>query len=217
MWRVRYAVHTPGRLQQIAINCKRSDYNKKKLAKCHFWAAFWRNRTTVPPSYDAALPRAQRCLTLMNFMSSTRNRSTATMMCWMKKTTNAISDTSKKESVQIALLQTHHEDGAILSILRRSLIGISSVHCVQMCWKRSTNFFISQKLVGRHARVIWMQIFYKFDQFWVASHEILNLAGSDHEFLEKCVWCLSFLNYGQWSVVFVLQSSHDDCHEVVLS
>ena len=87
----------------------------------------------VPPSYDAALPRAQKCLTLINFMSSTRNRSTATMMCWMKKTTNAISDTATKKSVQIALLQTHGEDGAILLMLRRSLIGASSVHCVQMC------------------------------------------------------------------------------------
>ena len=39
MWRVRCAVHTPRRLQQIAISCKRSDYNKKNLAKCHFGAA----------------------------------------------------------------------------------------------------------------------------------------------------------------------------------
>ena len=31
----------------------------------------------------------------------------------MKKTTDAISDTARKESVQVALLQTHGEDGAI--------------------------------------------------------------------------------------------------------
>ena len=43
-------------------------------------------------------------------MSSTSGHSTATMMYWMKKTTNAISDTGK-ESVQVALLQTHGEDG----------------------------------------------------------------------------------------------------------
>ena len=79
----------------------------------------------VAPFYDAALSRAQRCLTLMNFMSSTRNRSTATMMCWMKKTTDAISDPARKESVQVALLQTHGEDGAILLMLRRSLIANS--------------------------------------------------------------------------------------------
>ena len=37
MWRVRCAVHTLRRLQQIAISCKRSDYNKlnKILSKCH--------------------------------------------------------------------------------------------------------------------------------------------------------------------------------------
>ena len=34
------------------------------------------------------------------------------MMYWMKKTTNAISDTGRKESVQVARLQTHGEDGA---------------------------------------------------------------------------------------------------------
>ena len=44
--------------------------------------------------------------------------STATMMCWMKKTTDAISDTARKESVRVALLQTLGEDGAILSMLR---------------------------------------------------------------------------------------------------
>ena len=36
------------------------------------------------------------------------------MMYWMKKTTNAISDTGRKESVQVALLQTHGDDGAYL-------------------------------------------------------------------------------------------------------
>ena len=48
------------------------------------------------------------------FMSST----SATMMCWMKKTTEAISATGRKESVQVALLQTHGEDGASLLLLR---------------------------------------------------------------------------------------------------
>ena len=86
-----------------------------------------------PRSVMPFISRAQRCLTLMNFMSSTRNRSTATMMCWMKKTTDAISDTARKESVQVALLQTHGGDGASLLMLLGSLIGVSSVHFVQMC------------------------------------------------------------------------------------
>ena len=52
------------------------------------------------------------------FKSSTRNRSTATKMCWMKKTTDAISGIASKESLQVALLQTLGEDGAIWSTLR---------------------------------------------------------------------------------------------------
>ena len=51
-------------------------------------------------------------------MSSTRNRSTATKMCWMKKTKETIPGIARKESVQVALLQTHGEDGAILLMLR---------------------------------------------------------------------------------------------------
>ena len=45
----------------------------------------------------------------------------------MKKTTNAICDTGRKESVQVALLQIHGGDGAYLSVLLGSLIGVSSV------------------------------------------------------------------------------------------
>ena len=71
-----------------------------------------------PRSMMPLISRAQRCLTFMNFLSSTRNRSTATMLCWMKKTTDAISDTVRKESVQVAVLKTHGEDGAILLMLR---------------------------------------------------------------------------------------------------
>ena len=40
------------------------------------------------------------------------------MMCWMKKTTNVISDTGRKKSVQVALLQIHGEDGASLLMFR---------------------------------------------------------------------------------------------------
>ena len=111
--------HTSPRLQQIAISCKRSDYNKKKSCKVSFLSSLVKkphngsHRSTMP-----LISRARRCLTLMNFMSSTKNRSTATMMCWMKKTTDAISDTARKESVQVVLLQTHGEDGAILLMLR---------------------------------------------------------------------------------------------------
>ena len=76
------------------------------------------------------------------FMSSTRNRSTATMMCWMKKTTDAISDTARKESVQVALLQTHGEDGAYLLMLLGSLIGVSSVHFLPDLFSEIYQFFL---------------------------------------------------------------------------
>ena len=72
----------------------------------------------VAPFYDAAHFTSSEVLDVNDFMSSTRNRSTATMMCWMKKTTDAISDTARKESVQVAPLQIHGEDDAILLILR---------------------------------------------------------------------------------------------------
>ena len=61
-------------------------------------------------------------------------------MHWMKKTTNAISDTGGKELVQVALLQTHGEDGASLLVLLGCLIGVSSVHFWQMCSARYTSF-----------------------------------------------------------------------------
>ena len=70
-----------------------------------------------PCSVMPLISRAQREWTLMNFLSSTSGHSTAPMMCWMKKT-NAISDTGRKESVQVAILQTHGEDGASLLLLR---------------------------------------------------------------------------------------------------
>ena len=75
------------------------------------------------------------------FMSSTKDRSTATMMCWMKKTTDAISDTARKESVRVALLQTHGEDGASLLMLRWSLNDLSPIRFFQIYWERSTNSF----------------------------------------------------------------------------
>ena len=39
MWRVRCAVHTPRRLQQTAVSCKRANCNKKKIAKSCFWTS----------------------------------------------------------------------------------------------------------------------------------------------------------------------------------
>ena len=110
-------------------------------------------------------------------------------------------------------------------MLRWGLNGVSSVHCVQMCWERSTNssciWSIRQTTCDRwylSARP-WPSgcILLQFDQFWIASHEMLNLSGSGREFLHNSFWCISFSNYGQYGVLFVLQSSHDDCHDVAPS
>ena len=64
--------------------------------------------------FDAAHSTSSEVIDFDEFMSSTSSRSTATMMYWMKKTTNAISDTGRRESVQVALLQIHSGDGAYL-------------------------------------------------------------------------------------------------------
>ena len=67
---------------------------------------------------DAAHSTSSEGSDFDEFMSST---SGPTMMYWMKKTTNAISDTGGKESVQVALLQTHGEDGAYLLLCGRKI------------------------------------------------------------------------------------------------
>ena len=72
-------------------------------------------------------------------MSSTSVHSTATMKYWKKKK-NAISDTGRKELVQVALLQIQGEDGAYLLVLLGSLIGVSSVYFSLMCSLRNTSF-----------------------------------------------------------------------------
>ena len=96
--------------------------------------------------FGAAHSTSSEVIDFDEFMSFTSGHSTATMMYWMKKTTNAISDIGRKESVQVALLQTHGEDGAyLLMLLLGSLIGVSSVHFCQMCSTRYTSFsYISQ-------------------------------------------------------------------------
>ena len=64
-------------------------------------------------------------------MSSTSVHSTATMRGWMKKTTNATFGIDKGD--QAALLKIHGADGAYLSVLLGSLIGVSSVHFFLIC------------------------------------------------------------------------------------
>ena len=67
------------------------------------------------------------------------------MRSWMKRTTNATFGIDKGELVQVALLQIHGGDGAYLSVLLGSLIGVSLVHSCPICSARYTSFsYISQ-------------------------------------------------------------------------
>ena len=105
----------PRRLQQIAFSCTRSDYNKSKkiLPKCHSEQL----DEEVALFFDGAHFTSSEGIDFDEFMSL----STATKMCWMMKTTDAISDTRREESVQVALLQTHGEDGAFLPDVFREI------------------------------------------------------------------------------------------------
>ena len=86
------------------------------LSQCHVrhcceCRETWENVTcegvlfTLPVSCSR-LPSAVNDLATTNLKkSSTSGHSTATMKYWMKKTTNVISDTGRKELVQVALLR----------------------------------------------------------------------------------------------------------------
>ena len=146
---------------------------------------------------------------LLIVIRSTRNRSTATKMCWMKKTTNAISGIASKESVRVALLQTLGEDGAIRSTLRWSQNDLSSVQFFQFFWERSTNSFciesthlpsfdrwdLSARPCPSGCRLL------QFDQCWFEIHEIRDLLGSYRESLQILSWCISCLDCGRCSVL----------------
>ena len=138
-WRDRCAVHTPVGCSRLpsAVNDLAT---RKNLAKCHFWAALWRNCTTGLSVQYVALSRAQMCLTLDDFWAPPRIVPLPPRCAgWRRRRMS--SGGARKESVRVAPLQTHGEDGAILLMLRWSLNGVSSVHCVQMCWERSNNSF----------------------------------------------------------------------------
>ena len=98
--------------------------------------------------FDVAHSTSSEVIDFDEFMSSTSGHSTATMMYWMKKTTNTTFGIDQMELVQVALLQTHGEDGAYMLMLLGSLIGVSSVHFCQMCSARYTSFLTSLKLLS---------------------------------------------------------------------
>ena len=199
MWPVRCAVHTTRRLQQTAVSCERSIGNKQKiLAKSRFWTIFEETAQRVSPFYMLLFTWAQLRTFLLSVMSCTRNRSTATKMCWMKKTTDAISCIASKELVRVCLLQTLWRP--TWSTLRWSQNDLSSVRFFQIYWQRSTNSFVSKVLIFRHSiGEIFLRVFcpsgcipLQFHQCWVAIHEMLSRFGSCRESLQNLSWCISF-------------------------
>ena len=54
-------------------------------------------------------------------------------------------------------------------------------------------------------------------QFWVANHDMLNLVGSDREFLQISFWYISFEHCGPWNALSVLQFCRAEQLEVAPS
>ena len=147
-------------------------------------------------------------------MSSTSVHSTATMRYWMKRTTSATFSIDRKE-VQVALLQIHGGDGTYLSVLLGSLIEVSSVHFCLICSVRFSRFSFFSRTPQRMGNRNGFSVLIcpsrctspRSSQFLVANHDILDLVGSDREFLRnfflrhllralwatKCSFCASVL------------------------
>ena len=125
--RVRCGVHTSRRLQQTTVSSKRSNCNKLSL---DVWGCVKQRHNESHRSIVLST-WAQLQISLMIVMSSTRNRSTATKICWMKKMMEAIAGIARKESARVALLQTLGEGGVFWSTLRWSQNDLSPVRFFQ--------------------------------------------------------------------------------------
>ena len=90
--------HTVGcsRLLSAVNDLTTTSFWKKNLSKCHS-EQLWRKRLQQVALFcDAAHFTSSEGIDFDEFMSSTSGHSTTTMMCWMKKSTNAISDTVER-------------------------------------------------------------------------------------------------------------------------
>ena len=151
----------------------------------------------------------------VNFMSSTKKRSNATKMCWMKKTTDAISDTARKESVQVVLLQTYGENGLIWSTLRWSLNDFSSVQFSFFERERSTNFVSNAFIVRHSTREIFLRVFVHVDtdsfnsinsELWVTKPFKILFETSSSQIMGNSVfiWSSIFPWHLPWSRPFLM-------------
>ena len=91
---------------------------KKKSSKCQSEQLSEEASSTSRPVLWCCSFHELKGIDFDEFTSSTNDHSTATMMCWMKKTTDSNSDTGGKESVQVALHQTRGGDGRYLLLIR---------------------------------------------------------------------------------------------------
>ena len=128
------------RLLSAVKDLTTSKFLKKKKKTCQSFTLSGlvkKRLQQVALFFDAAHSTSSEVIDFREFMSSTSGHSTAIMRHWMKKTTNAISDTGRKELVQVTLLQIH---GGDFLVLLGNLIGASSVHFCQACSARYTSF-----------------------------------------------------------------------------
>ena len=144
MSRVRCAVHTPRRLQQTAVSCKRSNCNEinlKKLDESRTSEVLSKDgNQRVTPFYLVALHVSSFVDFLWIFMSSTRNRSIATN--WKKNSMIGASiDTSRMAQAWVVVLQILGVDGLMWSTHRWSQNDLSMVRIFQNHWEISTNSF----------------------------------------------------------------------------
>ena len=130
------------RLQQTAVNCKRSNCNKiKNLESRQVWGFVQRRQTTGPPVLSCRFARKLICgHSFLFVMSSTRNRSIATN--WRKNSMiGAIVDTSRMALAWVVALQILGVDGLMWSTHLWSQNDLSPVRFFQNYWERSTNSF----------------------------------------------------------------------------
>ena len=160
-------------LQQTTVSCKRSNCNKpKNLGSRHVWGCV-KKRHNGSPFYLLLFTWAQLRTFLLIVMSSTRNRSTATKMCWMKRMMDAIAGITTQESARVALLQTLGVNGLIWSTLRWSQNDLSSVRFFQIYLMREIHqFFLYRKCsssVFRLVKEIFLRILVHLDADFFSS------------------------------------------------
>ena len=143
---------------------------------------------------------------LLIVMSFTRNRSTVTKMCWMKKTMDVISGIVSKESARVSPDSWRRRCNLVNASLKSARSLICSVFFFSKFIERdppilfcveSTHLasFIRRNLSARPCPSGCRLL--QFDQYWVKIHEILDRFGSVREFPQILSWCISVSNYGQ--------------------